>query len=484
MKKVKAFIIGFIALAVTVPAMAQDDAQSTIETVAAIIKSKPADLDDQLKPIYKKNKKNAEVLVGIGRVFFEEGDSLNADTYAGYAIKANKEYAPAFVLLGDIAAKGGDGGVAAQYYQQAIYFDPQDPDGYFKYASVYRKINPTEAVAKLEDLRAQRPDVAVDAFIGHIYYLSGDLENAIASFSKVDYAQMTERNVTEYAMSLYLSQKYAECLELAKSGLAKTPRGAAYNRLAFISCTELKDYDAALQYADALFNRSDSVKITYFDYTYYGNTYSGLEQYDKAIEMYNKALAEEIDSQDKRAGVIKQLSDAYQKMKDYENAIKYYQDYLATVSSASANDQVALAQLYLQYADSLSRDSIVMADTVNNKSIENYKKAEQVYIDLDQKNPQAHEYALLMRARVNVYMDPESNEGLAKPFYEELVSIIEPREERSSADNARLVESYRYLGGYYFLKQDDKESALVYFNKILEVSPNDAQALQVVELLK
>ena len=101
-------------------------------------------------------------------------------------------------------------------------------------------------------------------------------------------------------------------------------RDAGYNRLAFFSNTELKNFDAALNYADALFNRSDSAKFSYFDYTYYGNALSGAKKHDEAIAMYQKALEQEIEDGDKRAGVVKQLSEAYENKEDYENAIKTY----------------------------------------------------------------------------------------------------------------------------------------------------------------
>ncbi len=478
MNRLKYLFIGTFMLALGVPAMAQDDNSATIEAATKVIKSKPADLEDQLKPIYKKNKKNEEVLVAMGRAFLDIKDTVNALTYAEYAMKANKKYAPAFILLGDIAALNNDGGQAAGYYNQAIYFDPKNPDAYYKYASVYRKISPSEAVGRLEELRAQRPDIAVDAMIGHIYYVSNEFAQAAESYSKADRNALDEHQLTEFAMAYYFSQKYAESLEVAKFGLSKMPRDAAFNRLAFINSTELKDYTNALMYADALFNKSDSAKFSYFDYTYYGNAYNGNKEYDKAIAMYHKALEQEIDNNEKRAGVVKQLSDCYLEKEDYSNAIKYYQDYLKTLGNASANDVAALAQIYIHYADTLK-------DSTRN---EMFKKAEQVYIDMEQKYPDALEYVTFMRARVNSYIDPETKEGLAKPYYEKVVSMIEPRAEKTASDNARLVECYRYLGYYYLLQMEKdpaaKETSTSFWNKILAIDPENEIAKQALTLTK
>lgn len=218
MKTSKYLLIGTMLIGLSMPAMAQDN-KTRIDEVTNIIKSKPADLADQLKQIYKQNKKNPEVLCGIGRAFYNMKDTTNAKIYAEYALKANKEYGQAYTLLGDIAARAEDGNAAIQNYQQAIYFSPKEPEAYFKYATAYRKLNPSEAISKLEELRVQRPDIAVDALIGRIHYSSNDFEKAISSFEKVDMNSMEESDLTNYAMSLWFTQKYDKSLEVAKAGL-------------------------------------------------------------------------------------------------------------------------------------------------------------------------------------------------------------------------------------------------------------------------
>ena len=110
-----------------------------------------------------------------------------------------------------------------------------------------------------------------------------------------------------------------------------------------------------------------------------------------------------------------------------------------------------------------------------------HKKAEQVYVDMEKKYPDALEYVTFMRARVNSYMDPETKEGLAKPYYEKVMGMIEPRAEKSASDNARLVECYRYLGYYYLLKED-KATSTSYWNKILAIDPENEIARQALTL--
>ncbi len=471
MKTSKFILIGAMLMTLSTPSMAQDN-KAQIDEITNLIKSKPADLADQIKAIYKKNKKNAEVLCGIGRAFYEIKDTANAKVYANYALKANSNYAAAYVLLGDLAARANDGGGAALQYEQAIYAEPGNPDAYYKYASVYRKVSPEGAVAKLEELRTHRPDIAVDALKGRIYYSSNEFSKAIECYEKVDLDNMKESDVTSYAMSLWFTQKYQRSLEVVKAGLKKNPRDAAYNRLAFFNCTDLKDYENALVYADALFNKSDSAKFSYFDYTYYGNALSGAKKHTEAIDMYKKALEQNFEDKSKRAGVIKQLAEGYKQNDDYDSAISTYQEFLNSVEKPSASDIVGLAALYTQYASTLEGEA----------RIANFKKAESTYNDLKSKYPDAEEYSIYKIAQVNSYMDPETTEGLAKPYYEQLANIIAPKATKDTSDKARLIESYSYLG-YYHLLKEDMATSLSYWEKILEIDPENAKAKQVIENL-
>ena len=473
MKAIKYLFTAALLAGFSTAALAQDGSKADVDAVKKIISSKPADLDKQMKPFYKANRKNAENLVAFGREFLAVKDTANAKTYANYALEASKnKCAPAFLLLGDVEAISDNGGGAAAQYEQAIYVDPKNPEAYYKYANVYRKISPSGAVAKLNELRQQRPDIAVDALAGRIYYMSNEFDKALAAYDKADKNLMEERDLSDYAMAAFFKAQNQKSLDIAKFGLTKKPRHAAFNRLAFFNSTELKNYDDALMYADRLFNQSDSAKFSYYDYTYYGNALSGAKQPEKAIEMYQKALQQEdMDNKAKRAGVIKQLSDAYREKEDYPNAIKFYKEYLDNIEKPSANDMAFLAGLYMQQGSTLSGDA----------QAEVFKQADATYATLAEKFDGAAEYATFMRARVNGQMDPDQSKGLAKPFYEKLVELIGPKTELDATEKARLKESYHYLISYFFIQKDDKVTAKEYAAKMLTIDPENEIAKQVME---
>lgn len=469
MKTIKCLLIGVLATAMSTPSMPQDN-KTTIDAISKVIKANPEAAKDQVKDVYKKNKKNAEVLVGIGRAYFEAKDTANAKTYANYAIKANKNYGAGYILLGDIEVVKDDGGAAAGWYQQAIYFDPKNPDGYFKYANIYRGRSPEEAVSKLNELRAQRPDIAVDALAARILYSSNRLEQSLDYYDKVtDKSKLEDVDITNYATEAWMLQKREKSLEMARYGLSRNARKAAWNRLVFYNLTDMGQTEEALKYADALFNASDSAKISGFDYTYYGTALKNAKQYDKAIEMLKKALAENKDNADLLNSNKKSLSDAYLAMEDFDNATLYYEEYLKNVQKTTASDMAGLATIYTNMAAKLTGD----------QKIDALKKADAVYAQLGEKFPENIDFANFMRARVNSNLDPETKEGLAKPFYEAIVHSLADKSDRDRADNARLSEAYRYLGYYYLLK-NDKATADGYWNKVLEIDPNNATAKQAL----
>lgn len=467
MKSLKYFLMGSLMLSIGMPAAAQDS-NELLKSAIQLVKNKAT--DKEVTAATKKLKKNAAALNEIGKVYYEQKDTANARKYAEMASKL--KYGPAFVLLGDLSALADNGGEAAKNYEQAIYFDNKNAEAYRKYASVYRKVSPAGAVAKLEELRAIDPNYPVDALVGHIYYISNEFDRAIEAYDKVPQSKLEKMDIIESAFSSYLTQKYDKGAQLAKLGLEKEPRNSTLNRLAMFCNTELGNYDNALQYADALFNRSDSANLSYMDYVYFGNALNGNKQHEEAIKMFEKALDQEFDNKDKRAGVIKTLADAHKSNQNFPEALKYYEQYLNEVSKASANDYAGLGQLYVQYANTLEGEE-------RNAT---FMKADGVYASLMEKYSDIEDYVEFQRARIGMYMDPESKQELAKPHYERLVELLSAKTEREHTDDVRLIEAYRYLISYYLIIKDDAATAKQVAAKLQAIDPENETAKQVLEL--
>ena len=475
MKAIKYLLAGAMFLTVGTSAMAQTaEEKSTIDAVAQIISSKPEDVEKAIKPYFKKNKKNPVVLTGFANAFYEAKDYNNAIVYVDKAIAIDPNHTAAYILKGDIYVMLDNGGEAAKWYEQAIYFSPKDPIGYYKYANIYRGKNPSLAVSKLADLRVQRPDLAVDALAGRIYYSSNDLTNAIKYYDKVsDLSKMEPQDIKNFSTACYLKGKLQKSAEVANFGLKSTPRDAGLNRLVFYNNTDLKNYSTAITYAEKLFNASDSAKFSYLDYIYYGHAFMGLKNYDAAIEKFELALQQELNDKDQKAGIYQQLSDAYNMKNNVEKAVEYYNKFMQTKSKVYPSDYAGLAQIYTVEAQSQTDPA---------KQTEYFNKAFELYNNLTTADNEENirVYGLLQQGRIKASLDPETTEGLAKPYYDGVISILEPKATLEDSDKSKLIEAYRYCG-YYFFSKADYETSKTLFEKVITLDPQNEQVLTALE---
>lgn len=470
MKAVKYLFVGALMLSSVAPSFAQDDSKAAIDQLTKVIKSKAADTEDQVKDLFKPYKKNPKVMVAIGRAYLDIKDYVNADKYAQMAIKRDENCGDAYVLLGNIAAAQDDGGKASEWFTQAMRMDPKNPEGYRRYAMINSHVSPEDAVGTLEELRRQRPDYPVDIIAAEIYDKAGNLDKSLEYYNKVDKAKMEDYQLVNFAVAYFLKGQFDNSLAVANYGLQKFQRNPALNRIAFYDLTNLKRYDEALTYADALFNKSEDAKITESDYLYYGYVYLGKKDYDQAISMFKKSIENNKDNEADRNDAMKNIAEAYKAKGDYANAIATYKEYLAAQKEQNATDLNTLAQIYMVEADA-EKDAA--------KKKEYYHEADAIYATMAEKMPSIADYATLQRAHIGFALDPETKEGTAKPHYEKLVEIISAKATKDAKDNERLVEAYRYLGYYYMLKNQKSESD-IYWNKILEIDPENATAKQAL----
>ena len=474
MKAIKYVLMGVLLAGFSATANAQVE-----ELNAAInaIKTNAADKGDLAKTAYKKNKKDAEALMKVARAYFEQKDTAGAILFANYANEAGKpkyQYAPAYLLLGDIEASyGTDGGKAAGFYNQAINFDPKNPEGYKKWAMVYRKISPSQAAKKLQDMKAMCPNEDVDAITAHIYMLAGDEKQAYENYKKADINKLDKTGLNEFVRCSYFTGKFEDALRAAEAGIKLEPRNPTFNRLAMFSNYELKKYDEAKAYIHKYFNETDSAKFSEYDHFYTALIYQALEdkanmyeQYDKALELVNDS------SMIKRHAILKSVSDSYLKDLEFEKALKYYNDYMACKPELNSDDYEGLAKIYSKNADAV-------ADAQKPALI---SKAVDAYRTMGEKFPVQAIYAAYQCASMNNKLDPNMTKSLAKPDYQKVVSLLESKADRDKSENTILKYSLHYLMSNAFLIDKNKSLAKDYAEKILAIDPEYGPAQQIKDL--
>jgi tetratricopeptide (TPR) repeat protein len=439
------------------------------------IKSQAPNVAKLAEVAFKKNKKNPEAILKIAQAFYAQKDTANARKYANLSNEAGKpkyQFAPAYLLLGDIEASyGTDGGKAASYYNQAITFNPKNPEGYKKWAMVYRKISPTQAAKKLEEMKVQCPDEDIDAFKGHIFMLANDEKQAYENYVKADINKLDKLGLNEFVRCSYFTGHFADAVRAAEAGIKLEPRNPTFNRIAMFANYELKNYDAAKSYIHKYFYETDSAKVSEYDHFYTALIYQALEDkanmyahYDKALELVND------QSMIKRWAILKSVSDSYLKEKEFENAIKYYEQYLACKPNLNFDDEEGMANIYSKYGD---------ADPAKKKEMTN--KAIEIFGTLAEKYPVQVVYATFMRAGLNNKLDDNMKNNLAKADYQKVVDLLANKADRTKGEDTMLKTSYHYLMYNAFLNKNTagaKEIA----EKILVIDPEYKSALEIQKL--
>jgi tetratricopeptide (TPR) repeat protein len=353
-------------------------------------------------------------------------------------------------------------------YEQAIHFDKTNPEPYRKYAQINSKVSPASSAAKLEELRQVLPNYPVDVINATIYMRANNLTKALEYYDKVEKNSMESSDIVNYSLCGFLKGQFEKSREIAEFGASKFPRHPALNRLVFFNSTNLKDYSKALEYADRLFTKSDSAKISASDYLYYGHAYNGSKNYDKAIEMFRKCIEVDPNAKADVADAMKNISNAYEEKGDYNNAIIEYKNYLSELDKQSSTDLNGLASLYRNWGSTLT----------GAEQAAKFNLAQQAYDDMLAKFPgdaDIASFVYFMKARLDGQLDPETKDFRALNNYQKLAEIIEPMAEKDAAAKNRLIEAYRYLG-YYNLVKNNKAQSDSYWKKILEIDPTNQAA--------
>lgn len=478
MKRMTLYTTGVIAwiMLLSSPLMAQVNTSETVASLKKCIQSDPARAADEVDQLLKgKNKKKPELLVAVGQAYLESGKEKEAQIYAELARKADMRYASAYVLEGDIALVQKNIGTACQFYEQAIYFDAGCKEAYLKYAYVYRSSAPQLAIEKVMELKKIDPSyLPADRAIAEMYYDNNQFSKATLVYAQfINSSGVTEDDLIKYAFALFLSHDFNTSLQVAQKGLERYPRHATFNRLMMYNYADLKRYEEGLNAADQFFNASDHPDFAYLDYVYYGHLLHATKQHDAAIAQYTQAM--ELDNQ--KANLWREISEIYESKGDYDQAIESFRKYMETVSPEKHTADLDLELGKLYYAKGTDTDT---PSGMENEKIEALKKADEMFAAVSRKASNSH-LGNFWRARTQSALDPETTQGLAKPYYELVIAMLIGKNEPMY--NTVLVECYSYLG-YYHLVTDSPDESKIYWNKILEIAPGHTTALKALEGLK
>ena len=463
--------------------------------------------------VQRRFSKEIDILVPIGYAYLENQIIPEVQTLLREMQKIEKSNPKIYVLEGDMLRTQQKHGEAGGKYDMAIYFDSKHAPAYLKVAEVYERINWQVAVEKLKELLAIYPDFKIPyRYLGKIYYTNGRYQLAVDAYKEFFAGgYYTVEDITRYVMALYVVKDYDEAYRIIKEGLDMAPNHFVLNRLQMYLAAATQNIEAGLKYAEFFFPLQKTQKEYDFiamDYTIYATLLKDAKMYEEAIEQYKNAL--KIDSTD--VGLYKEMAtlanqrqqsgraaDYYQKfvkksnpdkveLMDYLTMGRYY--YSASILR-STNDTLNLLNRYqdMDFIIAISEDDIQRDSVINNQAyyikmaLQYYmKQADAAFDEVIALIPEGYT-GYLWKGRIQSLMDPDTELGLAKPYYEKIIELLEEREEKSKMVFDALKEAYRYLG-FYFYQLNDKPNIILYWNKVLEIDPEDQGAKDVLKSIK
>lgn len=369
-------------------------------------------------------------------------------------------------LGGDILMKENNQEAAYKQYRRAIYFDRKNPMGYMRVANAIKKKDIAAAAQLLDTLKQQRPDMKVEGLIADLYYDAADYHGALAVYDSMSRDTMSDQTLVRYSASAYFSKDYQKSLELSNLGHVRSSRHLVFNRFRLYNNTELEHYDDALTAANDLFYNSDSVKVQYLDYLYYGYALNGSGRTDEAVAQFDRAV--ELSTPD--VDISNQISDAYLRIKKYDQAASYYQKYVDRKKDDynKVYDTYHIGYIWWQKA---INDTTLTAT----EKEATFKKAGEVFHQLSVLEPDNY-IGYYWEAKANTMIDQDYSRGLAKPYYAKVIEICE----KDGSHQSALIEACKYMAYYNYLKKNMK-GAHEYAEKVLDLDPMDSYALSISE---
>ncbi len=419
--------------------------------------------------------KDANIMVAIAEGAIS-GKNKNYELASEFIQKAkdlDKKLAQIYLVNGDMFLYQSEYGKGANEYENAFYYDKKCTEAYFKLGRIYftaRNYDQSDTAFQ-NAIRLDPKYIPAWRELSELYYARKNYSKSIEAIEK--YLALTEPDLADhmrYAQLLYLNKDYQKSLEETNKALKDDKDNVIMKRLQAYNLFETKDDTNALKSITTFFNTTNTTKINALDNEYYGKILSRNKQDSLAIEYFNKAM--QMDTT--KTSLYKEIAISYENLKKWGLASNNYENYIKNKQNPGAGDFYKWG-VSSYYMANIYKD---LADTVNLKLF--ISKADTAFGTVVYLSPQSH-LGSFWKARVNLIFDPENTLGLAKPWYENVINILEPTPEKAKKV---LIEAYQYLGSYYYYVNKDKAKSKEYFNKILTIDPNDQHALDALKELK
>lgn len=400
----------------------------------------------------KKNE-NAEIEMALGDAYFLKNDGGNAITKYENALAMKPTLAEANYKIGRLYLRGKNYAKAQDYFKLAIQNDPEFAPTYLAYADALANSRAYKSAAQNYDLYVQKsgttdPERLLD--VARYRFLAQDYQGATS----------------------YLDQLKGK----VNNPIMDRMYGWAYYGL-----------NQPQQSVDALskFISSAPDKVIYDDYKYLGRAY-GMVNTPQADSMSIVYLTKAAPL-DTTENLYRDIAKKYYDMKKYNKAADFYGKVVSTDKKPLNNDFLYQGLANYQYGFRVGRDSSeAPMDTAQIRMARQmyFMRADSAFgkmaakIEADTAATSKYPLAYYYEGQSNYYAFPSAvslARGTAVPYYEKFIEKANAETDAKLKDSYKkpLITSYKFLASYYGSKNDDAK-AKEYFNKVLELDPNDA----------
>jgi tetratricopeptide (TPR) repeat protein len=385
-------------------------------------------------------------------------------------IKDQKKNPMLYFKLAELYVKANNGSLASENYRITINYDDKFIPAYLGLAQVYLKIKIyNDAEANLNSA------LAIDSTYSLIHKEFAEFYNTVRNFGKAaasykTYIDLSERTIPKlerYATLLYLAKGYKEAIDVIKEVQTQKEADAQLTHILAFSYYALEDFENGIPAFNNYFKITPQNELISTDFQYYGRLQSLASNDSLAAENYLKAMSMDTSLVDLHGDV----ASIYFKAKKYQEAANEFALKEKLTGKLSIREHFDYGRAYMilkQYAN---------ADSV-------FKRFSEVKPDLP--------IGYLWRARANSNIDTTNELGYAKPYYEKFIELVTatPETEQAKYKND-LMEAYRYLGYFYYLKREDpnykdtwRSNYQNYWEKVLTLDPENKAAKDALDNLK
>lgn len=413
-------------------------------------------------------KKNVALELAIARAYLYARNKDAAKTAIEKAKKYDATDPQIYLVEGDLLMQEKQPGEACTCYDMAIYYDASCIPAYLKQAAVYGPTNKASALASVNKAIENLPDFPGSYYCkGELHRMAGDYGKAVKAYARyMNTGLQTTENMLHYASCLYFNEQYAEALPVLETVVASEPDNVVGKRLQAYIYAETKPGKEGVDRIREFVETTSPEDLIAQDYVCYAKSLTGIMDYANALKQYQKALA--VDKE--KNMLYMEMADLQMKMKDYANALQNYEQYFKEEKQLSAEELLKFGKCYY---------SLGNVDSIPETRQRELHLADSVFTLLTEAVPSSY-VGYFWRARTNSQLDPESTQGLAKPYYEKIIEITQNSPQRYAGE---LIESYKYLAYYNYI-HEDLPVAKAYFEKVLQIDPGDEVALKALQEIK